>query len=198
MVAGSAWGQYWGRYPSYHASTAGESYARGFADVVRSQGQANLANSAAAINLTEAQRRNIDNREKWTNAYFEMRKSNKEYRDAERGSRPTMEQAVRWAQAGKPKRLSPGELDVVTGKINWPVLLTADRYGPYREPLEALFAERASAGALPWEALQKLDETADQMLADLKGQVREVPQMDYLAAKKFIQSLAYEAKQPSS
>ncbi|HBO44881.1 MAG TPA: hypothetical protein DD670_13320 [Planctomycetaceae bacterium] len=42
-VASAAQAQY--GYPSYHASTAGEGYARGMADVVRSRGEANVMNS---------------------------------------------------------------------------------------------------------------------------------------------------------
>ena len=36
------------------------------------------------------------------------------------------------------------------------------------------------------------------MLDELKGQIRDVPQMDYIAARRFVESLAYEATAPSS
>ena len=49
----SGGGSYGGGYPvSYHSSTAAEGRLRGMGDLVRSQGQANLDNSAAAVNST--------------------------------------------------------------------------------------------------------------------------------------------------
>ena len=182
-------------YYDSRASTPAESYARGMSDVIRSQGQYNVATSEAAINMTQAQRQYIQNRDQWTNTFFQMREANRMYRDRARSPRPTTEQMVRWAQAGRPERLSPSELDMVSGRINWPLLLTADRYAKQRVELESLFAQRA-AGAVTWENSTEIDQVTKAMLEELKGQVREVPQMDYIAAKRFLESLAHEAKLP--
>ena len=105
---------YGGGYIDNKASTVGESYARGYSDVVRSHGMANLANSEAAINMTEAARRDMENRDQWTDTYFQMRQKNRDYRAAERGPRPSREDFVRIAAAGRPERLSPSQLDSVT------------------------------------------------------------------------------------
>ncbi|HID77296.1 MAG TPA: hypothetical protein EYP56_15035 [Planctomycetaceae bacterium] len=195
---GLAWGQdyYYPSYADFRASTPAEGYARGIGNVIRSQGAYNLLTSQAAINMTEAQREHMKNREQWTNTYFEMRAANKAYRAAARRPRPTMEDAVRWAQAGKPARLSPSELDVVTGKINWPRLLATERYTKYRQVLEALFAHRAVAGTLSYERHAKLEATTDAMLEELKSQIREVRAADYTASRRFLESLAYEASLP--
>jgi len=195
---GSAPGQYYGGYYDNRASTPAEGAARGMSDIIRSQGQYNLATSAAAINVTEAQRRHIENREKWTNTYFQMRAENKAYRAAASRPKATMEDTVRWAQAGKPKRLSPSELDVVSGKINWPMLLQTDRFAKYRTELESLFTQRATAGATTKEVYWKISATTKSMLNELKGQISEVPPMDYTTARRFVQSLAYEARLPAS
>jgi hypothetical protein len=194
--AGAALAQYYPGYV-YKPSTAGESYARGFADVVRSAGQANLDNSEAAINYSEARKREIENQRLWTDTYFQMRKMNREYREAERGPRPTMEDAVRYAQAGKPKRLSPSELDAVTGGVSWPILLRDDRYSQGRAELERLFAQRAASGTIGAQDYLKIRETTDAMLEQLKGQVRDVPPSDYVAARRFLESLAYESRLPT-
>ncbi len=183
-------------YYESRAATPAESYARGMADVARSAGQYNLATSAAAINVTEAQRNYIQNRDEWTNTYFQMRQANRAYRAAERGPKPSMEDLVRYAQAGKPKRLSPSELDTVSGGITWPTLLRTDAYSEGREQLESLFAQRAEAGVLTADAYLKVKQVTGKMLEDLKGQVWDVPQTDYIAAKNFLQSLAYAASQP--
>ena len=186
-------------YPTYyHSSTAAEGALHGMGDVARSAGQYNLTTSQAAINMTQAQKNEIENRDQWTNTYFQMREANKEYRDRERGPRPSMEAMVRYAQAGKPKRLSPSEVDSVSGKIAWPVMLQADRYASQRSELEQLFAKRADHGVLGLDDHLQIRKTTDAMLEKLKGQVREVPQMDYIAARRFVESLALEGISPSS
>jgi len=195
-------GRHYGGYPGgavgYRASTAAEGRLRGMADVVRSAGQANLDNSAAAINYSEARRNQIDNRRAWTETYFEMRRTNKAYRDAARTPRASMEDLVRYAQAGKPKQLSPGELDPVSGSINWPILLRTDGFADDRAKLEATFGRRASHSAIDPETYMTIKQTTEDMLADLKAQIRKVPADQYMVAKRFLESLAFEASQPAT
>lgn len=200
LAAGAtiAYGQYWGGYPSYHASTVGEGYARGMADLTRSQGMANLYNSEAAINWTEAQSREMDNRAKWTDTYFQMRDANRQYRAAERGPKTTMEQAVRFAQAGKPAPMSPSDLDTVDGEISWPKFLKTPQYAEDRQKLDELFGKRATHGGLSADDYVQVNRTTQAMLDTLKSQVKEIPPADYVATKKFIESLAYEANQAPS
>lgn len=197
-IAPPSGGDYYGGYPDgYHrSSTAAEGAMRGMADVVRSQGQANLNNSAAAINYSVARRNQIDNRYAWTNTYFEMRRSNRAYRAAERRPRPTMEQATRLAQAGMPKPLSPTELDTITGAIRWPTFLQSETYAAGRAELERIFAYRARDGAIGADDFVKARKATDAMLAGLKEQVREIPPAQYVAGKRFLQSLRYEVGQP--
>ena len=111
--AEAQWGG-WGRMGGY-ASTAGQAADYGMAQVIRSQGYANLQNSEAAKNYEDARSKYLDNRLKGTKTYFEMRRYNKEYRQAEEGPRPTSEQLFRLAKDATPKALTPTELDPVTG-----------------------------------------------------------------------------------
>jgi hypothetical protein len=182
----------------YHASTAGEGYARGMADAIRSAGQYNLLSSQAAINMTQAQRQAVENQQKWTETYFRMREINEQYREKERGPRPTREDWIRYAQMGKPDRLSPGELDTVSGTIHWPTLLRTDSFARYRGELEQLFAERAQTGSISSEGVVKASQVTRAMLADLKGRIREVPTAEYLQSRKFLESLAYESQLPKT
>jgi hypothetical protein len=76
--------------------------------------------------------------------------------------------------------------------------LQSDRYAAHRARLESLFAERAGNDPLSPESHLAIDRTAKGMLSALKRQVWQVPQMDYIAAKRFLQSLAYEARQPTT
>ncbi len=182
----------------YHASTAAEGYARGMADVIRSQGQYNLMNSQAAVNMTQAQRQAIENQKLWTDTYFRMRETNAEYRAKNRRPTPTREDWIRYAQAGKPARLSPGELDTVNGTIHWPSLLDTSTFASYRTELEKLFAERAQAGSMDGDSVIRTRQITQAMLQDLKGQISDVPSSEYLRARRFIESLAYESTMPKS
>ena len=189
---------YGGAYVNNKASTVGESYARGHADVIRSQGMANLKNSEAAINWTEAQRREMENRDQWTDTYFQMRQKNRDYRAAERGPRPSRESFVRMAAAGRPQKLSPSELDSVTGEVNWPRALTQSKFDDSRKELENLFAKRAAYGQSNWNDYTRIGEIIKKMEDDLKAIIRDMPSSDYITAKRFLESLAYENQQPAS
>ena len=196
-VAATAAKAQWG-YVDNRASTVGESYARGVSDMVRSRGQANLDNSAAAINYSQARSNEIKNYRDGTNTYFEMRAANRAYRAAERGPRATSEDWVRWAKEGAPKPLSPGDFDPVTGKINWPVMLKADEFAKYREQLDGLFAKRATSDSLALGDFVQVDKTSKALLEELKAHIREVPPDLYVASKEFVKSLAYEVRRPST
>jgi len=186
----------WGAYIDDRASTPAEAAAYGVGEVIRAQGQYNVETSAAAINMTQAQRNEIENRQAWTKAYFEMRKMNREYRAAEAAPRPTMEDLARYAEAGRPKALGPQELSTA-GKISWPPALLDARYADQRGEVEQLFTERATKGAMPGENYRKLYELTGSMLDSLKGEIRSMPPSMYMAAKNFLQSLAYEGSQPA-
>jgi hypothetical protein len=199
LLASWATAQYYGgAYVDNKASTVGESYARGYADVVRSQGMANLSNSEAAINMTEAAKRDMENRNQWTDTYFQMQQKNADYRAAKRSPRPSREDFVRMAAAGKPAKLSPSDLDSVTGEIDWPRVLTRPEFADSRTELEKLFAKRAAYGQTTWSDYSQIDAICKKMQDDLKALVKDVPPGDYTASKRFLDSLAYENKQPAS
>jgi len=184
----------YGGYPGYYGTgggTAAGSALNGMASVISAKGDYNLATSAAAVNMTQAERNEIQNRQMWTNAYFDMRATNRAARAAERGPNPTMAQLVRIAQEGVPKQISPSQLDPVSGVIVWPTLLKTERYAAGRTELEQLMVKRATEGDLSFADQTKVRQTIDTMFADLKGQIRDVPTADYLASKNFLQSLAY-------
>jgi hypothetical protein len=165
----------------------------GMANVISSAGSYNLATSAAAINMTEAQRAAIQNDQLYANTYFEMRATNRAARAAERSPRPTMEQLVRIAQQGAPRPLPPGALDPVSGGVAWPELLKTADYDPQRTELDELFAKRAELGGLAFADQTKARQAVDGMFATLKGQIRSVPTGQYAASRSFLNSLVYAA-----
>ena len=199
VVVPAVTGQYTGYPYGYsYSSTPAEGCLRGIADVIRSQGDYNLSSSAAAVNLSTAQQQEIENQKKWTQTYFEIRDINRQVFDAEqKRRRGSSEDWIRDAEAGKPKRLSPSELDAATGEIHWPILLTAQDYSSHRIELERAFAERAYQGVMGAETFLKVLQLTDELAANLKWRIRDLPPEEYVGAKRFLDSLAYEAGQPA-
>ncbi len=195
----AAWGSPYGYgYPYLRSATPFEGYARGIADVIRSRGDFNASTSTAAVNFTEARKRAIENAKFYVQTYFEVRDINKQQFDAEqRRLRGTPEDWARYAEAGKPKRLSPSELDVVTGEIRWPMLLTGQELTAYRVELEKAFAERAYHGVMASDSFMRVLRLTEGLVASLKTRIRDVPAEKYVVARRFLESLAYEAGQPA-
>ncbi len=194
---GWGWGMGGGMGGGY-ASTAGQAAAYGLSDVIRSEGYANLQNSEAAKNWEDAKTKEIDNRQKWTNTYFDMRRTNKEARQAENGPSVTHDQAIRFAKAAAPPRLTSAQLDPVTGHIEYPLLLTDKDYDPYRTDLDKLFSDRASSGgSLQYEEFEKIRGTVSKFIDALKTNVSRYPAGDYGRARTFLDSLANEPRYPA-
>lgn len=195
--AEAQWGG-WGRMGGY-ASTAGQAADYGMAQVIRAQGYANLQNSEAAKNWEDAKTKEIDNREKWTNTYFQMRKDNREARAEERGPPITQEQAIRLAHTRAPPRLTTTQLDPVTGHITYPLVLTDSVYEPYRENVDRLFAERASSGgSVSYDQFEEIQQAVNDFADALKQHVDKYAAGDYGTARTFLTSLAHEARFPGS
>jgi len=186
----------YGGYPygDYRASTAGQSFAYGIGDIIRSKGAYNLTTSQAAINATEADRNEIQNRELWTNTYFQMRRENRAAVTEERGPRPSAEDLVRYAQMGKPKSLGPNQLDAISGRIYWPRSLRTDQFTSSRDVLDELFAKRARYGDISMEDLMLIREETNKMIDLLNQEIRDIPPMEYTSAKQFLSSLAYQVQ----
>ncbi|MEN6406826.1 MAG: hypothetical protein ABFC77_10170 [Thermoguttaceae bacterium] len=185
----------YGGWPGYSmgGGTAAGNSLNGMASVISAAGDYNLATSAAAVNMTQAQRNEIQNRQAWTNTYFEMRATNRAARQAERAPTPTMEQLARMARDGAPKPLAVSQLDPVTGQLTWPSVLQQSQFDAQRAEVDQLFADRARLGGLNISDQQKVRQALEDMFASLKSQVREVPPQQYVAGRTFLQSLSYVA-----
>jgi len=192
VVTGGGWG--WGG----HALTAEQGMMEGMASMMQAAGSRNLMNAQAAGFVEDARRKNIDNRMYGTDAYFQMRKTNREARAAEQGPRPTQEDLQRYARQRAPDRLSPSELDPLTGTIAWPALLREDQYQAHRAELESLYQKRAQAGYLTGSQRGQVQQTVEALQAELKKNLRNYTPQDYVQAKKFTEGLNYELFAASS
>jgi hypothetical protein len=186
-LGGYGYGGYgWGGYG--YGGTAGGNYLQGMSQVIRAQGQYNEQTSRAMINYEDARTKYIDNRKKWTETYFAMRDENraKQAEKLERG-RYSPEVHALAAESGVPKRLSSEAFDPITGKLAWPELLLAPEYEQTRIEVEHLLELHASAGSS--DAI-RLQNAVQQMIFLLRSNIRELPTNDYIAARKFLDSLA--------
>lgn len=182
------------------AATAGESWSRGVADVVRSQGQYNLQTSEAMINATQARSQQLDNDLKQTQVYFEKRNINSQQRFGDYQQRAAInaqKKMIQYGQAGRPKRLTSRELDPLTGKIYWPVFLQGPEYAQQRQTLGAMMQMRANQeGAIGLEGYETIMGATDQMYATLKTKIGQMNSTDYINTKNFIDRLVYDVKNP--
>ncbi len=190
---------YYGGYGGYPygygwATTPWQGIAYGVGDIIRSKGINNLLNSQAVINGTEAMHNDIQNRELWTNTYFQMRREQRSAVAEERGPSPRAEDLVRYAQMGKPKPLGPNQLDAGSGKIYWPRSLRTDQFASSRGVLDEIFAKRARYGDVSMDDLLKIRDETNKMINLLNEEMRDIPPMEYVSAKQFISSLAYQVQ----
>lgn len=182
----------YGGWPAYGgASTAAGSALNGMSSVISAKGNYNLSTSAAAVNLTQAQSAEIQNRDHATHTYFEMRATNKAAREAEIGPRITMEQIEKNAHAGVPKPLATSQMDPVTGKIAWPSVLQEEDFAPHRAKLDQLIAKEANYGGLSYSDQSEVRDTINAMFRELKAEIKKIPPPDYIASRTFLNSLLY-------
>jgi hypothetical protein len=173
------------------ASTAAGSAMNGMASVISARGDAALSGSAAAVNLTQAEKQQIQNRSAATNTYFDMRATNRAAREAERGPSLSMEQMAKIAHDAVPKPLNNQQINPVTGELNWPGPLQVDAFAKDRSEIEKLMANQAYYGSLSYADQMKVKGTVNAMFRVMKDHIKEIPQNDYIAARMFLNSLLY-------
>lgn len=194
--AGRASAQYWPGYYGGFASTPGEGFAIGMSALVRSAGMFNLTTAEAASRYQDAYKKGLENRAVVQQQYQESLRYYQSKREAARKPPPTSEQLYRWAHERAPKRLSAQELDPLSGEIAWPIVLREEDYASFRETAEAYFKKRAAdPAAFTYGDFNRFQEAATECQAELKSHIRDYKANDFIQAKKFIESLAYEAGQ---
>ncbi len=97
------------------------------------------------------------------------------------------------AQESAPKPLSPGEVNDLTGKLNWPEALQDDMFAANRKKLEALFVSSSQLGSMNYADQSKVRTIINDMNTTLKSQVRTIPATVYVTCKKFLEGLMFTA-----
>ena len=110
-----------------------------------------------------------------------------------RGGRPqpNLEVSRKVAQA----QLGLDEFNRTTGEIIWPEVLLDPQFGEYRAAFKAIFANPTTKESGAGSNLHRdVNEAAFYMKAQLRRQIGFMAPADYIAAKKFINRLANEAR----
>jgi hypothetical protein len=197
MSAVSGWSPWsLGGGGSYGGGTADGNYLSGWSQVIRSQGDYNLSTSQGLINYEEARAKYIDNTNRWTQAYFQMREANQAYQlqNAQR-NRHTPEAIAQAAASELPRKLSSRELDPMTGRIAWPEVLMDQQFADLRSDIEDLFDARARTKRGLATSV-KIRDDARLMMDRLRENLEYMPANDFIAARKFILALDYAVITP--
>lgn len=197
LLPATAQAQWWGRpwYGGNFASTAAEGYARGMADITRSAGMANLLNAQAAVVGEQAYSAALDNQLKATETYYNKKAVRQAYMDSIKKPPLTSEQAASLARMRAPAPLTTGDYDPVSGEIAWPAVLRDDQYSRFRQPLDELFVKKAqNGGVVEIAQLNQILDLTSGLTTALKAQIKAYRPNDYLRARNFVESLAYEAQ----
>lgn len=166
----------------------------GYADVLRAQGEYNRNTAEAQIQGEAARKQNIENNVKATEAYFARQEMGQQAQAKKfAGLKETRDRWLKNREPETPNRPTILQFDQKTGKIYWPEVLQLGEYAAWRERLDLLFADRSQRTAETRHSLE-IRQTAKELLQELKFDIRRLPTTDYIEAKKFVESLAWEAQ----
>ena len=173
------------------AQTARGAALQGMSQVISSAGQYNLDTSAAAVNMTEAQSNDQQNRVQGVRTFWEMRDIGRAEREAERGPRPTPEELARRAHAGAPRALDASQIDPVSGELYWPAALQDPSFKARRSAVDEYSAKWVKYGGLDYADQSQVRANIDGMFDSLKAKISSIAPQDYVACRTFLQSLLY-------
>jgi hypothetical protein len=196
-VGGFGSGGYGGYGGGYHASTEAEGAFRGLADYNRSIGENRYLTSLAAINGQEALSRAIVNRKQAVETYFEIKQVNRAAREAARPQPLTFTQYAKLARQEAPDRLSDVDYNRVMGRLNWPAVFAAGDFAAERVALNQAFVGRTAQDVGVSTAFNsEVRELTAAMQTKLHDRLAAISPQEYIAAKNFLTSVAFEAQQP--
>ena len=201
LAAGAGYGGSYGGYGGYggygHSSTYEEGVFRGLADFTRAIGDADYMSSLAGINRQESWSRYLDNRKKVAETYFEMRQINRAAREAARSQPLSLTQYAALAKQQAPERLSEADYNRVVGRLAWPAVLSGEEFAAERNALDKAFAGRTARDVGVSTAFNReVRELTSEMQTKLRDRLQTMSPMEFIAAKKFLTSISFEAQQP--
>lgn len=169
---------------------------------VMASGQFAMNTGKAAVSYQQAYQHWIENQKLRTQTYFDMRRMNASYRAEQEMQHPhaTPDEIVAFNQSRLPAPLSANEFDPARGVLGWPALLNRPEFNGERAKLEGLFAQWAAdphGSGLGTQTYRDIQSEATAMSDKLHSEITEFSPKEYIAASKFLKSLAYQASRPS-
>lgn len=197
----------------YGGGYYGGGYYDNGASLIRARGQATVDQSKAMINYQEASGKYIENQKKLADTYVARQKAQREYNKErwatqEEFNKHQAEEQAKIAAKNRQRTaegktniyvnastsqnntvLSPSQLNPATGKITWPESLQGPTFETSRNKMQELFSLKNSTG-MTSNLSRQIDEQAQVMKGELRGQIRNMLPNDYLSARGFIEGLA--------
>jgi hypothetical protein len=188
----TAWGNVagYGYGGGYYGGTVAGSAAAGMGQYIQSQGAYNQMTAEANKTNQEAYSIALDNKLKSAQTWDQLREINKQY-VAEKQAREAKAFDYNAPPPKRPK-LTPSQLDPVTGEIRWHPILMQPMFQSYRDQLQALFTLRAHDPS----------QVSSAQVMALTGPMRDqldtlhdtLPTNDFFAARHFIEGLGEAAR----
>lgn len=157
------------------------------------------APAKAAVNYQQAYQMYIQNHKLAVQTYFDLRRMNASYRAEQEMLHPhaTPEEIAAFNQSRMPQPLSANDFDPAHGVIAWPPLLERSEFDDDRHKIEGYFSEWSSdphAGGLGTENCRNIQHAVSNMTDKLHSEIKQFMPDEYIAASKFLRSLAFEAR----
>jgi hypothetical protein len=176
-------------YGSLLSARAGHIKAQG--EYIKSRADAFVAVQNGRKIGQEIHSMKLDNSLKRADVFYKKRKLYDEYRAAHRKKRLSPGEMASLAKKSVPVQLASHQLGY-DGTIRWPHILMEERFAANRALLDAIFASPGRGSGS--KECYDVKIATDEMKAMLKSFIKDVPSADYLAARKLLDGLAYEAR----
>lgn len=162
-----------------------------------SYGELNLLNAKALVEYEEARKANMLNQILWTEIFFKMRETNREYRKKEKEAiqKPlTKERIKELARKGAPRRLSKDEFNTSTGHISYPIVLTDSIFSWEIDNVNYAVEKFVLSPKRKYNDYEVAQKAIDKLQEALKENVGKYNGGMYGRAANFLRSLEYELR----
>ena len=167
-------------------------------DWITSMANVGATNAATLVTLQQVRGLAMDNNLKTAKTFYDMRALYAGYRGLNTAKRPSRDDVIRYAKVTLPRRPASFELEPARGAVYWPDVLLEEEFSDCRIRLDGLFAQRkVGASASGSNVSRQVLTATTQMREQLRSKIRQMTPVEYMAARKFLESLAHEARFPA-
>jgi hypothetical protein len=166
------------------------------ASVIANAAATNAAAAKAVDDLERIRTMALDNDLKAVKSYSDRRKMHADFRAQHVAQRADKDDLQRRARSTT-DRATAYQVDPLRGRIFWPAVLKREEFAGARAQIDELFAQRGSRAAGLGSNFCRQTKSLTVVLRDqLREMVDSLPPSEYLAARKFLDTLALEAQMP--